>query len=322
LSLCLGENNSQASLCAFDANDGASDKLLATYALSTLSTESFPDVPSVKGTVFTIKRSEFLKGLRSVIFAASTDLYKEVLTGVNLQIEGQSLEFCATDGHRLAYAKINSDDAFSSTSLNVTIPALALRELERILGKYEPETVSLILDQNLAEFQISELDLQIRIISHLLSGKYPPYHQLFPKEFLREMYISRQKLTESVERLLTIAGQRSLIKFLTRHDQYNSQVTLTTEEEQVGSGQENLEVKIIAAIGDKATFAVNGKYLLSIINAVKDDTVAIRFNSSTAPIVITPNSEDPKFKSLAILMPIQLNNPSSYPPPEPTDSEM
>lgn len=61
------------------------------------------------------------EGLKGALFAASSDETKQILTGVHLTGTADSLEFAATDGHRLSVVetilppKTNEEDEAEET---------------------------------------------------------------------------------------------------------------------------------------------------------------------------------------------------------------
>jgi DNA polymerase-3 subunit beta len=65
----------------------------------------------------------------------------------------------------------------ASGGFNVTIPARALRELERMMAtKQNIETITLHVDDSQVIFEMGEQ----RLTSRKLEGAYPTYNQLIP----------------------------------------------------------------------------------------------------------------------------------------------
>src|ERR687885_1214896 len=91
-------------------NETDSDRRIVTltsvsgrYQVRGMSSEEFPELPQIAAAVAVHLPVEALvEGLRGSLFATSSDETKQVLTGVHLTMQQDSLEFAATDGHRLA----------------------------------------------------------------------------------------------------------------------------------------------------------------------------------------------------------------------------
>jgi len=163
------------------------------YQVRGLSAEDYPSLPEIESQeTIKISADALIEGLRGALFATSSDETKQVLTGVHLTASNQSLEFAATDGHRLAVVKtIDEDDAATpDLDMKVTIPGKALRELERILQAYpSSEPVAFKLDDTQVVFDLG----QQRITTRLLEGQYPNYRQLIPNKFERQLTLDRKQ---------------------------------------------------------------------------------------------------------------------------------
>lgn len=133
------------------------------YQVRGISSEEFPAIPEVKTAQTICIPAETLKeGLKGSLFATATDEGKQILTGVYFKIGQDSLEFAATDGHRLVVLN-TSIQGFSKKKqaeitqpLELTVPAKSLAELERILSSRtsaDPVELSYSTESALVEFR-------------------------------------------------------------------------------------------------------------------------------------------------------------------------
>jgi DNA polymerase III subunit beta len=75
-----------------------------TFELPT-TTEEYPESTDRKGEeCFTVDSEQLSLAVKKTLYAASSDEYKQVLTGVRFSL-GEVLELAATDGHKLALAR-------------------------------------------------------------------------------------------------------------------------------------------------------------------------------------------------------------------------
>lgn len=298
---------------------GASDSSIVTltsasgrYQVRAMDSEEFPELPQVEaGGAIHLPVEALFEGLRGSLFATSADETKQVLTGVHLTMHDESLEFAATDGHRLAVVETTnqnptedeakpSDKAgqtFDTTSgLEVTLPARALRELERMLAMRQPtDTIALHFEQGQIIFQSADH----RLTTRTLEGQYPAYRQLIPAQFQRQITIERRQLLSAVERIAVLADQKNnVVKFSI--DSLDQKISLSVEAQDVGSGQESMSAQIS---GDSIDIAFNVKYLIDGLKALPTSDIQLQINTANSPVILTPLGGR---KMIYLVMPVQL----------------
>ncbi|MCA1994499.1 MAG: DNA polymerase III subunit beta, partial [Coleofasciculus sp. S288] len=216
-----------------------------------------------------------------------------------------ALEFAATDGHRLAVVQTTNQNAADgeqatpaddASELEVTLPARALRELEKMLGmRQSTDTVALHFEQGQIVFQSGDH----RLTSRTLEGQYPAYRQLIPRQFQRQVTIERRQLLSAVERIAVLADQKNnILKF--SMDSINQQLALSVEAQDVGSGQESMPAQIS---GDSIDIAFNVKYLIDGLKALSTSDIQMQLNAANTPVILTPLGG---LKMTYLIMPVQL----------------
>jgi DNA polymerase-3 subunit beta len=271
------------------------------YQVRGMNAEDYPNLPQVEdGQAAQVSAEAILEGLRGALFATSTDETKQVLTGVHLVAEPDSLEFAATDGHRLAVVQtVEASESVGSSGLeamNVTVPGKALRELERILQLYQgTEPISLRFDPTQVIFELGKQQVTTR----LLEGQYPNYRQLIPRQFERQLTVDRKQLISALERIAVLADQRNNIVKLSMQNSDQS-LALSVEAQEVGSGREVLPAQVT---GEDLDIAFNVRYLLDGLKALPSSEVQLQCNSATSPAVLVPLSG---IKMTYLVMPVQI----------------
>ena len=290
------------------------------YQVRGMGVEEFPDLPVIeKGEAAYLPAVAIIEGLRGSLFATSADETKQVLTGVHLKVQPVSaperdfdcsLEFAATDGHRLAVVQFQSltgimpeasDQDFSPTltsQLEVTVPAKALRELERMLGmRQSTEPLALHFDQGQVIFEWADQ----RLTSRTLEGQYPAYRQLIPLKFERQITLERRQLLSALERIAVLADQKNnIVKFSI--DSVNQEIALAVEAQDVGSGRESIQAQIS---GDSIEVAFNVKYLMEGIKALPTSEIQIQLNTALSPVILIPLGS---LKMTYLIMPVQIRS--------------
>ncbi|BAZ17042.1 DNA polymerase III beta subunit [Calothrix sp. NIES-4071] len=272
------------------------------YEVRAMGGEEFPELPVIEDTQpIYLSAASLIEGLRGTLFATSADETKQVLTGVHLKVLPNALEFAATDGHRLAVVETMNEgsDDNSDAELEVTVPARALRELERMLAHsaQSEEAIALHFDQGQAVFEWQNQ----RLTSRTLDGQYPQYRQLLPRTFQRELTLDRKQLLSTLERIAVLADQKNNIVKVSI-DSGAQEITLSVEAADVGSAVEPMPAQIS---GDDIDIAFNVKYLMEGLKALPASEIVMQLNSNLTPVIFTPLSG---VKMTYLAMPVQLRN--------------
>ncbi|TAF06510.1 MAG: DNA polymerase III subunit beta, partial [Nostocales cyanobacterium] len=227
------------------------------YQVRAMSAEEFPELPIIEtGDAIQLTAAALIEGLKGSLFATSSDETKQVLTGLHLTVKQDTLEFAATDGHRLAVLETTNERPLEGDErLEVTVPARALRELQRMLAQSSSEeAISLYLDQGQIVFAWQNQ----RLTSRTLEGQYPAYQQLIPRQFERQVVLERKQFISTLERIAVLADQKNNIVKISI-DNENQEITLSCEAQDVGSGTESMPAQIS---GEDIDIAFNVKYLM------------------------------------------------------------
>ncbi|MDJ0511336.1 MAG: DNA polymerase III subunit beta [Crocosphaera sp.] len=273
--------------------------------------DEFPPLPTVEAAESVQLPIVILaEGLKGALFAASNDETKQILTGVHLTGTTDSLEFAATDGHRLSVVETTltpenddqGDEGETKAAMPdlegfaVTIPARALRELERIMGNHgQSDAIALQVDEAQVVFELGEQRLTVR----KLDGAYPNYQMLIPKQFSRTISLERKRLLSSLERVAVLADQKNnLVKC--SFSQEEGQVSLSVETQDLGSAKESMPAEVT---GESGEIAFNVKYLMDGLKALQTKEIKIHFNEGNQPVIFNPLGG---LQMTYLVMPVQI----------------
>ena len=270
----------------------------------------FPELPTVNNAhAISLPVAIIQESLKSCLFAASTELSKQVLTGIHVAgsneenvLEDSWLEFAATDSHRLAVVRaFLEDDTENALSpdilpklenLGVTIPARALRELEKIIeGQAE---IKMRYDESQIIFEAGS-----KILTTLrLTGAYPPYERLIPVDFVRTIVCDRKDLIGSLELVSVLAQKNNIVKFSINSG--SEELTLSVDTPDVGNAKQSLDAEVI---GEDLEIAFNIKYFMEGLKAIPAQEVKIELNEWNQPVILSPLSG---LKVTYLVMPVQI----------------
>ncbi|MGM3306834.1 DNA polymerase III subunit beta [Anabaena sp. WFMT] len=290
-----------------ESGDSTGEGLIVTlkpkngkYQVRAMGAEEFPELPIIENSeAIQLTTAALIEGLRGSLFATSADETKQVLTGVHLTVKEDTLEFAATDGHRLAVLETTNERPLDgSNQLEVTVPARALRELQRMLAhSSSEETVALYFDQGQVVFAWQNQ----RLTSRTLEGQYPAYRQLIPRQFERQVTLERRQFISTLERIAVLADQKNNIVKVSI-DNANQEITLSCEAQDVGSGTESMSAQIS---GEDIDIAFNVKYLMEGLKELPSTEIQMHLNQSLTPVIFTPLGG---LKMTYLAMPVQLRN--------------
>ena len=235
-----------------------------------MSADVYPPIPGVGvGDVMKIVAADLREALRHVVFAAASDDGRPVLTGVHFRFRGDEMTLAAADGFRLAVypMEVLSD---VEEELEITVPARALRELERLLGD-EEGTIELYLhrDRSYARFDLT----RARLTAQLIQGNYPTYDQLIPSEYQTRVVLPSDQLERAVKSAGVFARESSGIVRLhiDGTDEEGAHIRLTARAEELGNHKRNVSA---AVEGDDSRIAYNVRYLEDIIGVARGGSEA------------------------------------------------
>jgi len=236
--------------------------------------------------------------IQQVVFAASTDEVRPILTGVLVKVEGNNITFAAADGFRLSVrtAELSSPIA---QPLQAVIPARALSELARISadGK-DTLTMSILPEQGRAIFRMKDAEL----VSQLIDGTFPDYEQIIPQSHQTRTVLSTDaflKACKQAEIFAREGSQIALINITPGDELQPGMVEISGQSEETGSNQTVVDATID---GPPLLIAFNVRFLRDVLDVIKTPHVALETTSDSSPGVIRPvGSKD----FLHVIMPMR-----------------
>jgi DNA polymerase-3 subunit beta len=271
------------------------------FTLRLLPEAEYPALPPAQPLAGTIGTDLLATAIRQTVIATSRDLTLPALTGVRMEIDGDSLTLIGTDRYRLAVRKVGWNPA-APASTAVLIPARALADAARPLTAAAEAAITLTPSRGDGEHDgIIGFEGAGRITTtRLLAGAYPPYQTLLPTEFSGAADLAAGPFADAVRRVALVAER-------------NMPVTLTLTAGQLtlhaGIGDATSATEIIEADfdGEDTRIAFNPDYLLDGIRATESDTVRLATAAPHRPALLTgkPGSDADEPGYRYVLMPVR-----------------
>ncbi|MBI4134624.1 MAG: DNA polymerase III subunit beta [Candidatus Sungbacteria bacterium] len=255
-----------------------------------ISASEFPIMPTIKAkSTLSVPNQAFIRQLTRVIPAISQSDFKPEISGMLLKTEKKHLVLVGTDTFRLVEARI--EDYKVSDEISVIIPIRALQELLRLTDP-EGETAFKISGE-----QVMIETGPVRMITRLMSGRYPEYQALIPKDFSATVRVARGEVMASVR--LASAFASKLHDVILHYRPGHFAVEIVNPE----TGNHQREIK--ASVSGKAgKVAFNHRYLSDAIEAPDAPEVVLHITDETRPALIRDEVDSSFF---TILMPLRVS---------------
>jgi DNA polymerase-3 subunit beta len=237
--------------------------------------------------------------IQQVVFAASRDDARPVLTGVLMTVEGKTITLAAADGFRLSVRKAQLKKA-ADQNMRCIVPSKALSELARIASD-DSETVRMVLPPGRGQVIFTLKNAELR--SQLVEGSFPEYQQIIPNGFKTRTVVSTEAFLKAAKQAEIFARESSHIARVDikpGSGKAPGTMEISAQSEETGSN----DAKIDATVeGVPILIAFNVRYLREVLDVVKTPSVAIETSAAAAPGVVRPIDDD---DFLHVIMPMHL----------------
>lgn len=276
-----------------------SDK--SKFQINGVSPDDFPEVikETEKEKVFSIDQEEILRAILLTSFATSRFETTSILSGANFEIDGDNFELGATDGSRLAryVNKFSSKELKSKQS--VVIPGRALNELERLITSFKEGNDKIYF--YFLPGQIVFYNNDFSLSTRLISGTFPEYDKLIPKNHPHKAIFSRSELLNALERVAILANERTNVVKLS-FKKGSKSVHIDASSPDYGNATDEVSVDYN---GVDLETAFNYKYLSEVLRNLQTVDIALELETSLSPILLKIN-EKVGHDYTYLIMPVQM----------------
>lgn len=260
--------------------ENSQNQITCTSADDFYDFQNMTDFSSVALSAIDLKES-----LKLTMTSVSNDESKLILTGINLDCNGEELNFASTDGHRLSVVKkgvLEKDNKF-----NLTIPAKSLALLNKIIE--ESDEIEIKVNNGEALIETDRWTFFTRIIE----GNYPQYAKLIPGSFKTTVYCDRKALINCIE-IASVFNDAVVIC------EFNGSKIIVKSESQTGTSSSSISSELE---GINITVAFQAAYLLQGLKQIESAEVKIKINAELQPVLIFSKNDESQFY---LVMPIQV----------------
>jgi DNA polymerase-3 subunit beta len=275
----------------------------AKFTLLTMPVEDYPSLPAMPPAAGMVGSDEFAAAVSQVAIAAGRDDTLPMLTGVRLEIEGETVTLASTDRYRLAVRQLKWKPEQPDFSAVALVPAKTLSDTAKSLTSGAEVSIALASGgSGSGEGMIGFDGGGRRTTTRLLDAEFVKYQSLWPKETSAIAEVETGPFAEAVKRVGLVAEKNTPVRLSFRQ----GEVVL-----EAGSGDDAQAVEVLGASleGQDIDVAFNPHFLLDGLSAIGSDVARLAMTTSTKPAVMTgkpANDTDPDYRYL--IMPIRLSS--------------
>ncbi len=241
--------------------------------------DDFPTIPLVDGKSFEVEAKKLVDGIKSVYYSSSPSDIKPEISSVYMYSNQDDLIFVSTDSFRLAEKKIKIK--VSEEIPGILIPFKNVSEILRIFGEVQ-DVVKVCFNKN----QISFSSDNIYLTSRVIDGVFPDYRQIIPKEFKVEAVVLKQDLLNALKLSNIFSDKFNQINL--RISPKEKVFELSSANNDVGENKTYLDAAIK---GEDILLGFNYKYFLDCFQSINVDSISIRLNQASKPMLISGSSD-------------------------------
>ena len=260
------------------------------YKIIGLSSEEFPQLPSIDGHSLTIEGDTLRTVLRRTEFAAATDDVRYFLNGLYFNFLEDRTEIVATDMVQLALAQCEAFNAPENVE-GFIVPLKAVKAIERTFAESEQVQVSIL------ENQILFADKNATLTTRLVEGDYPKYQEVLPKSAEGNAVVSKEQLLQATRRVALLSNPKNYCISLEINAE---QIRVSAKAPELGEAHETLSVESCTG---NIRFGIDARLLVETLAHIETESVSIEFTSEVKPITFKPTDEE---KHICLVVPMRL----------------
>ena len=255
--------------------------------------QEYPDIPENKHeNLFTIETSKLKNIINSLLYAINAEPTKPALNGAYFNFDQATIDFVATDGHRLV--KITKQNE-TNIQKGFIIPKKYLNILNTFL-EGQKET-SLIFSE---EYVFSNNGKDI-FYSKIIDEKFPNYNAVIPLENSEKLMAQKTEMLNNIK-AASIATNKN-----------TNQISLNFSEGKVyfksvnqpESKTVHAPVKTAEYTGNELAIGFNATYLREAVSKYPSEEVILTFKDANSAVLLLPEETDQK--TIILLMPVRIN---------------
>jgi DNA polymerase-3 subunit beta len=258
--------------------------------------DNFPKAPVADDTTsFTMTASALVTAINKTLFAVSNDDLRPAMTGVYFELNPDSIQFVATDAHRLV--RYRRTDVKCPKQDSFIVPRKPLNLLKAALPVNEDEiTVSYNSNHLFVTHGTTQMSCR------LIDARFPDYKVVIPSDNPYKMVVAKTDFQGALRRVSVFSNKST------------NQVALNISGSELGLAAQDVDFSFegnermkCQYDGEDLTIAFNARFLIEMLNAADSPEVRLELSTPTKAGIIKPTELDADEELLMLVMPLMLN---------------
>ncbi len=252
-----------------------------------ISADDFPIIPQVSKESFVeVENSSFCQGLSQVVDIATLSKARPEISGIYFSFQKDLIKIAATDSFRLAektlfFEKTENLSNLKEKENSFILPQKTTKEIINIFNEKEGK-IKIYFSQNqvLFESESSETSSypQVQIISRLIEGEYPAYHEIIPKKHQTQIILNKNEFLSQIKTAALFSGKVNEVKF--NIDSKKKKIEVFSQNPDLGEYKSFLNGKIK---GDSLEISFNYRFLIDGLSNIKSNEIVFELNGEGGP---------------------------------------
>jgi DNA polymerase III subunit beta len=258
--------------------------------------DNFPKQPVADDVnSFTMSSSALVTGINNTLFAVSNDDLRPAMTGVFFELNTNSIQFVATDAHRLVRYKRTDVSCPETTSF--IVPKKPLNLLKNVLPNNEDE-IKISYNSN----HLFVTHSSIQLICRLIDARFPDYKVVIPMDNPYKLVVNRTDFQGALRRVSVFSNKSTNQVALSLS---GSELQLAAQDVDFSfEGNERMNCQYD---GKDLQIAFNAKFLIEMLGAADSEEVKVELSTPTKAGIVKPTEQNDGEDLLMLVMPLMLN---------------
>ncbi|MCK5782897.1 MAG: DNA polymerase III subunit beta [Desulfobacterales bacterium] len=267
------------------------------FNLVGLSPDEFPKFPEVELGKNSIFKNNLNEMIEKTLFSVSNDETKFNLTGIYIKTtkvnDFNKLIFVSTDGHRLSLIQRTLENELDEKYYEgFILPKKGIIEIKKLLETMDENIIMGISDNN---FSIS--NKKTTLIMRMVDGDFPDYNRVIPDKGKNSAVIDKNLFLHALKRISVLSSEKSKgVKINLKKDS----LLLTSSNPDLGDAKEEID---ITYDGDEISIGFNAKYIIEILQVIKNENIILNLKDNISPGRINPEGDE---DHISVIMPMRL----------------
>jgi DNA polymerase-3 subunit beta len=267
-----------------------------TYKMVGMAKDNFPAIPAFPHPIAKIPAAILSSLIARTAFAISNEESRYTLNGALLLLKPENVTMVATDGHRLAVAEIDHKFEGLTREVRPLVPKKALAEVQRLASEAgEDAEIEFALDESHLFFRAGERLL----ISRMLTGQFPNYEAVLPRDNNRKVVIERGELNDAVKRVAQLADTRSHAVKLSVSTEG---IEISASSPEYGEAKETIEKEYK---GEPLAIGFNAQYMIDFLAAAPEGPISLELKDEQSAGQMRPLADE-AYRYRYVIMPMRI----------------